>query len=218
MELDALVVKKVSAAYSPDMLDRLEMLRFLKARGLPVFSNPESVLRLVDRLSCTVSLRAAGLPMPPTCVTEDVGQALEALAEYGKAVFKPLYSTKARGMEVIAHGPEAKGRIEAFRSAGNPVLYMQKLLPPLAKDLGVTFLGENYLATYARRASGSSWNTTTAAGGRYEAHTPSQEVLRIARTAREIFNLEFTCVDVAETEDGPVVFEVSAFGGFKGLA
>jgi ribosomal protein S6--L-glutamate ligase len=28
--------------------------------------------------------------------------------------------------------------------------------------------------------------------------------------------MAFTTVDVADTEDGPVVFEVSAFGGFRG--
>ncbi|MFP4049030.1 MAG: ATP-grasp family protein, partial [Desulfovermiculus sp.] len=31
------------------------------------------------------------------------------------------------------------------------------------------------------------------------------------------FDLDFTCVDVAETADGPLVFEVSAFGGFRGI-
>ena len=28
--------------------------------------------------------------------------------------------------------------------------------------------------------------------------------------------MDFTTVDVAETTDGPIVFEVSAFGGFRG--
>jgi tetrahydromethanopterin:alpha-L-glutamate ligase len=28
--------------------------------------------------------------------------------------------------------------------------------------------------------------------------------------------MDYTTVDMAETEDGPVVFEVSAFGGFRG--
>jgi ribosomal protein S6--L-glutamate ligase len=28
--------------------------------------------------------------------------------------------------------------------------------------------------------------------------------------------MDFTTVDVAETDNGPVVFEVSAFGGFQG--
>ena len=34
--------------------------------------------------------------------------------------------------------------------------------------------------------------------------------------AQGLFNLDFTTVDLADTEQGPVVFEVSAFGGFRG--
>ena len=34
--------------------------------------------------------------------------------------------------------------------------------------------------------------------------------------AQAPFDMDFTTVDVAETSDGPIVFEVSAFGGFRG--
>lgn len=217
LDLDALIVKKIAPNYSPDVLDRLEMLRFLELKGLPVFSRPSSILRLIDRLSCTVTLRAAGLPMPATVITEDVDQALDAVARFGRAVFKPLYSTKARGMEVISAGEEARGRVEAFQKAGNRVMYLQKMLPPLERDLGVTFLGGKYLATYARKSSGSSWNTTTNAGGRYVPVEPSGEIIALAEKAQSLFDMAFTCVDVAETGEGPIVFEVSAFGGFRGL-
>ncbi|MFZ5426612.1 MAG: GAK system ATP-grasp enzyme [Thermodesulfobacteriota bacterium] len=217
MELDALIVKKIAPQYSPGVLDRLEMLRFLELKGLPVFSRPSSILRLIDRLSCTVALRAAGLPMPPTVATEDVDEALDAVERFGKAVFKPLYSTKARGMEVIGAGPDARSRVEAFQAAGNRMMYLQKMLPPLEKDLGVTFLGGEYLATYARKSGGSSWNTTTSDGGRYVPFEPSSEIVSLAWKAQELFDMAFTCVDIAETADGPIVFEVSAFGGFRGL-
>jgi ribosomal protein S6--L-glutamate ligase len=30
--------------------------------------------------------------------------------------------------------------------------------------------------------------------------------------------MDYTTVDMAETEQGPVVFEVSAFGGFRGAS
>jgi len=217
LELDALIVKKIALQYSPDVLDRLEMLRFLELKGLPIFSKPTSIIRLIDRLSCTVTLRAGGLPMPATVITEDVDEALDAVGRFGRAVFKPLYSTKARGMEVIGAGEEARSRIEAFQAAGNKVMYLQKMLPPLEKDLGVTFLGGKYLATYARKSSGSSWNTTTNAGGKYVSYEPSAEIIDLARKAQALFDMAFTCVDVAETSEGPIVFEVSAFGGFRGL-
>jgi ribosomal protein S6--L-glutamate ligase len=41
--------------------------------------------------------------------------------------------------------------------------------------------------------------------------------LAVAQKAQSLFDLDFTCVDVVETAAGPVVFEVSAFGGFRGI-
>ncbi len=64
---------------------------------------------------------------------------------------------------------------------------------------------------------GESWSTSTAAGGKYQSAEPSEEIIALAHKAQGLFDLTFTCVDVVETADGPQVFEVSAFGGFRGL-
>ncbi|GAB6035526.1 RimK family alpha-L-glutamate ligase [Fundidesulfovibrio butyratiphilus] len=218
--LDAIIVKKIAPTYSPDALDRLEILRFVHATGVPVFSNPDSMLRLIDRLSCTTALRLGAIPMPATVVTEDVEEAMSAVERFGKVVFKPLYSTKARGMTVMAPGPELREEIEDFKNAGNKVMYIQQMVSHAGGhlDLGVTFLAGEYLATYARKGSGDSWDTTTRTGGKYVAHTPSKEILDLAHRAQSLFpEMAFTCVDVVETPDGAQVFEVSAFGGFRGL-
>jgi ribosomal protein S6--L-glutamate ligase len=96
-------------------------------------------------------------------------------------------------------------------------MYIQKKLDLGGQDLGVAFMGGEYLTTYARCGDGSSWNTTTHSGGKYRAYSPSEETIALARKAQDLFGLDFTCVDVAETAEGPMVFEVSAFGGFRGI-
>ena len=214
--LDGLVIKKIGARYSPDLLDRLELLRFLSERGLPVFSDPLRILRVLDRLTCTVTLQSAGIPMPPTSITEDVDQALAAVEEYGEAVFKPLYTSKARGMFVLRPGPEARRIIEDYAKEF-PIMYIQKTVDLRDRDLGVTFLGGEYLTTYARCKQNGAWNTTTVSGGKYAPFDPTDEIIGLAKKAQDLFGLDFTCVDVALTDDGPYVFEVSAFGGFRGL-
>lgn len=214
--LDALMIKKVGARYSPALMDRLEILRFLNERGLPMFSNPFRIMRVLDRLSCTVTLRNGGIPMPDTTITEDPEAAEWAVAQYGEAVFKPLYTSKARGMTVIRAGEGAREAIESFsRQFG--IMYIQKKLDLGGQDLGVVFLGGEYLTTYARCGDGSSWNTTTRSGGRYRPYAPSRETIALAKKAQDLFGLDFTCVDVAKTPEGPMVFEVSAFGGFRGI-
>lgn len=216
--LDGLIVKKISAQYSPNTLDRLELLRVAESAGVRVFSGAENMLRLVDRLSCTVGLRIAGIPMPETRVTEDVDAAVASVREFGSAVFKPLFSTKARGMSVIdanTNDKMVRESVEAFRRA-NPMMYIQRKLELSGRDLGLVFLGGDYLGTYARVSQSDSWNTTIHSGGRYAPYTPPAEIIDLADRAQAPFGMDFTTVDIAETKDGPVVFEVSAFGGFRG--
>ncbi|MBF0480784.1 MAG: GAK system ATP-grasp enzyme [Desulfovibrionaceae bacterium] len=215
-ELDALMIKKIGTSYSPDMLDRLESLRFVAERGVRIFSSPLAILRVLNRLACTVTLRLGGIPMPPTTVTEDPALALETVREYGLAVFKPLYTSKARGMTLISDEPGAAEVIAAYH-AENRVMYIQKAIELGDSDLGLAFLGGEYLTTYARCKTNEAWNTTTASGGKYKPADPPAEIVELARKAAGLFGLDFTTVDVALTKDGPYVFEVSAFGGFRGL-
>jgi tetrahydromethanopterin:alpha-L-glutamate ligase len=216
--LDGLIIKKVGDQYDAHLLDRLELLRYVEERGVAIFSKPLSISRLLDRLTCTVTLASGGIPMPPTEITEDLRHAGDAVKRFGKAVVKDLYSTKARGMLLVsADDPELQQRLAVFQAADNPVLYIQQLLKLPGRDLGMAFLGGQYLGAYARVQGGEAWNTTIRAGGHYEPYEPRPQILELARRAQSLFDLDFTGVDVVETERGPMVLEVSAFGGFSGL-
>ncbi|MCA9243739.1 MAG: GAK system ATP-grasp enzyme [Phycisphaerales bacterium] len=215
--LDAIMVKKLGLRYTPHLLDRLEVLRYVEQRGVRVFSRPDSIGRLLDRMACTVALRAGDVPMPDTILTEDITAAAEIVREFKTAVLKPLYTTKARGMRVVRAEEDVTAVLEDYRAAGNQVFYIQRKVALPGRDLGVSFVGGEYLASYARVGGGGSWNTTIRAGGKYEPADPPSDIIDLAHRAQALFDLDFTCVDIAETEHGPLVFEVSAFGGFRGL-
>lgn len=218
LDLDGLIVKKIGARYSPDHLQRLDFLRFLVGRGLRIFSHPVDISRCLDRLSCTLTLRLGGIPMPPTVLTEDLALAEATVHRFGQAVFKPLFTSKARGMKVLRDDdPFLIDNIREFKKLGNSVMYIQKKIPLPGRDLGIAFLRGEYIGAYARVTNGDSWNTTTVSGGTYQAAKPTAEIIELARRAQSLFRLDFTCVDVVEGETGPLVFEVSALGGFRGL-
>ena len=214
--LDALIIKKIGSRYSPDLMDRLEIFRYLSELGLPIFSDPLKIIRVLDRLSCTITLQLNNIPMPPLTITENIDSALRAVEQYGETVFKPLYTSKARGMFVLKPGSDTREAIVQYKKK-NKIMYIQKKINFGGRDLGIVFLGGKYVATYARRKQNDAWNTTTASGGKYESVDPGPTVIELARKAQEPFGLDFTCVDMVETDSGPMVFEVSAFGGFRGL-
>lgn len=217
-ELDAIVIKKISHEYSPNSLDRLELLRVAENAGVQIFSRPERIIKLVDRLSCTVTLRNAGIPMPATVITEDLDNAIGVVEKFGAAIFKPLFSTKARGMCVISKDQgkdKVRKEVAAFKE-GNPMMYIQQRVALGGRDLGLMFLGGNYLGAYARVSKNDAWNTTINSGGAYAPAEPSAEIIAMATKAQGLFDMTYTTVDVAETDSGAIVFEVSAFGGFRG--
>ncbi|TNE70439.1 MAG: ATP-grasp family protein, partial [Gammaproteobacteria bacterium] len=186
--------------------------------GVRCFSAPEQVGRLINRLEGTAALARGGVPLPETRITENTQAALAVVDEFGKAILKPLYSTKARGMIVLeaADGTEVNThKLETFRTE-HGLFYLQKFVNLGGQDLGMVFLGGEYLCTYARVGDANAWNTTINSGGKYQAYDASPELIELGYKAQSCFDLSFTTVDIALTEEGPVVFEVSAFGGFSG--
>jgi len=215
---DGFILKKLGANYSPALLDELEMLELLERRGYTFFSSPQKVRRMISRLSCTVHLRDNDIPMPPTFITESLEDAVDWVEDNGTAVLKPLYSTKARGMSLLTNRDEARVAIEQMFAKGERIIYLQQKYDLSGSDYGLIFLGGQYIGAYARVGDGSTWHTSTYQGAKYAPYTPPQSFIDLAEKAQRPFGLDFTCVDVADTvEVGPVVFEVSAFGGYKGL-
>ena len=215
-ELDGIVVKKITQNYDRHMWDRIELLRYAEMAGVRVFSPCAAILQLVNRLGCSVTLAAQQLPLPATCITEDLQEAQRAVEAFGEAVLKPMFSTKARGMTLVsAEQPDLIQQLNNFK-AEHPMLYVQKKAALQGWDLGMVFVGGKYLCTYARVAQNDAWNTTINSGGQYQNYQPDAALIELGERAQAPFGLDFTTVDIALTDNGPIIFEVSAFGGFKG--
>lgn len=217
-QLDGIIIKKISQTYSPTVIDRLEILRFVECCGVKIYSKPAEIIRLVDRMSCTVSLARAKIPMPPTVITEDISAAMQTVHRFGEVILKPLFSTKARGMEVLSNDLSDDKLEQTLRDyyQKQGFFYIQQKLALPGQDMGLVFLNGEYQGAYARVANNNSWNTTIHDGGKYALAKPSDDIIYMAQRAQAQFDLSYTTVDIAETEQGPVCFEVSAFGGFKG--
>ncbi len=215
---DGFIIKKMGREYSPHLLDELELLEHLERGGYCFFSSPRRLREMISRLSCTIRLRENHIPMPPTFISEDPEAAIAWVLENGPAVLKPLYSTKARGMSLVSGRQDTLDAIAGLTSRGEKIIYLQQKYDLSGSDYGLVFLGAEYIGAYARVSDGSAWHTTTRAGGSYRRFEPPKEFIDLAVRAQAPFGLDFTCVDIADTKEaGPVVFEVSAFGGYKGL-
>ncbi len=218
LAFDAFLIKKMGRDYSSHLMEELELLEMLEGRGLNFFPSPRNIRKMISRLGCTILLRNNDIPMPPTFITRSIDEGVAWVVKHGPAILKPLYSSRARGLKILHTAEEAQVALSDFVASGEKIMYLQKKLDLANSDYGLVFLGGNYVGAYARVGDGSTWHTTTESGRKYEPYSPPQAFIDIAERAQRPFGLDFCSVDVADSAElGPIVFEVSAFGGYKGL-
>ncbi len=212
-ELNGIVVKKLAPQEDPSARLRLHMLRDLERAGVRMFSPPAVIERVMDRYAMNMALVEAGLPLPRTYSIEGAAALNAAVSALGKAVVKPVYTSKGRGMFLTeADGPtNATWPVESGRSL------VQEFVQSPGRDIGACVLGGQYVGAFYRVAAAGQWMTTTAAGGRYAPCELSPEGIDMAVRAAATFSLDYTIADLVETPDGYRMYEVSAFGGFRGL-
>jgi ribosomal protein S6--L-glutamate ligase len=211
--LDGIVVKKLGDQSSPWARLRLHALRVLEGRGVRVFSRADVIDRVMDRYRMTVDLAAEGLPIPETIVTESESRVRAATARLGDSVVKPVYTSKGRGMVRVngAMPPRFSG------TARHQRYLVQQFVRAPGRDIGATVIGGKFVGAFFRMAAAGEWMTTTSQGGRYAPCELSSAGADLAERAARLFGLDYTVVDLVEHDDGFLIYEASAFGGFRGL-
>lgn len=147
---DALIVKKLGQSYSPICWTAWPCCAFWRPGARASSPRQPSMARLLNWLHCTVDLAAAGIPLPPTRICQTLEQSAEVLRQLGPCVVKPLYTFKAKSRRLMQPGPQTVAQLR--RNQGHAMLYLQSLLDLPGYDLGVVFIGGQYLCTYARGA------------------------------------------------------------------
>jgi ribosomal protein S6--L-glutamate ligase len=93
----------------------------------------------------------------------------------------------------------------------------QRFVTSPGRDIGACVLGGRFAGAFYRVAAEGQWLTTTAAGGTYAPCKLPPKGVALAEDAACAFDLDYTVVDLVETDAGYLTYEVSAFGGFRGL-
>ncbi len=214
--LDGLVVRKMGDPIDPLTPTRINLLRRLERRGVRVFSPAAAIEEANDRYRMSLRLAELGVPIPETVVTESVDEAMHLVERWDRAVVKPLLTSKGRGMQLLSSDGAYRLSLKNWSHRGSSPFYVQRYVAA-ARDIGVAILGSQILGAYQRVAAAGAWQTTIRAGGHYEPFAPDSRVSRLALEAAQPFGLDFTVVDLVQSGDDWLVYEVSAFGGFSGL-
>jgi RimK family alpha-L-glutamate ligase len=168
-----------------------------------------------DKMAALMKLAKAGLPVPPTVVSENMFVGYRAVGEFGRAVVKQMRGAMGYGAFLVDN-PDVAFHIFSMLVNINKPIYVQKFLEKGPGDYRVVVVGGRAIGAEYRRAEG--WKTNVAQGAAPEPTRITPEMEELAVKAVEVLGLDYGGVDIAETREGYYILEVNptmSWQGFK---
>jgi tetrahydromethanopterin:alpha-L-glutamate ligase len=214
-ELDGLIVRDVGRRGSEDVGFRFEALCALERLGIMVVNPTAAIARSANKFATTFALQCAGVPTPDTTITTSLDAASRALSEYGKAVSKPLFGYKGRGILMLTRGDEDR-LSEIIEMQG--MVYLQEFIESSRpRDIRAFVVGDEVMGAIYRVAPQGQWITNLARGGRAESLQVTNDLRDLAVRASRAVGALYCGVDLLETKEGLKVIEVNGTPSGKGI-
>lgn len=182
---------------------QLEAVRWLDGAGWRCCNTWAATWRARHKGECERALAAAAVPRPATRELARWPEVLAA-ARDRRVVVKPLAGRNGRG---VLDGDELPARAPFL----GPYL-VQERVEHDGTDRKLFVVGDEV------RGVLRPWPCETPAAKRGRPFSPEPELCELARRAGAALALELFGVDVLVGPDGPVVVDVNAFPGYKGVA
>ena len=214
---DALLLRSMPPGSLEQIVFRMDLLAQAEASGVYVLNPPRAMEVAIDKYLASCRLAAAGIPTPPTHVSQTWQSALSGFAELGgDVVLKPLFGGEGRGITRLSDPDLAERAFKMLEQMG-AVIYQQRFIEHEGSDIRILLLGENAWAM--RRRNTGDWRTNVSRGATTEPVDISESLRSVAIQAAKAVGAEFAGVDILEGRDGNrYVLEVNAVPGWRALS
>ena len=219
-DLEGLIVRTVGFGTGDQITFRISLLEHFEDAGIYVMNPAYSFRRAKDKYATLTALNKAGIQVPRTFIGENLEAAIEFVHEVDDVIIKPLIG--ARGMGAIrAEHPELTYRAMKFIHQLGQVLYIQEMIHKPDRDIRAFVIGNKVIGAMYRYLPDDregEWRTNVHGGGRAEIATLTEEYEEIAIKTAEVLNLDYTGVDILESDNGPYVIEANASPSWSALS
>lgn len=215
---DGAFVRGVPGGTLEQVVLRLDVLHALRELGVPVYNDGRAIERSVDKAMTTFLLGHAGLPTPPTWVSESEQAARAVLMrECGagrEVVVKPLFGSQGKGLRRLAAVADLPAADEY-----DGTWYLQRYIDNGEgnwHDFRVFVIGGRAVAAMVRR--GTHWISNVAQGGRCEWQDHDSELGELAEAAARALGMDYAGIDIIRDGSGQAfVVEVNGIPAWRGL-
>jgi RimK family alpha-L-glutamate ligase len=195
---------------------RISLMEHMEVAGIRVINRTYPFRRSRDKYSTQYTLQAAGIPIPTTFTTESLARAYEHTQEMVPIIYKPILSSMGRGSMKFDDTDLAYNAYKMLDRLYHPII-IQKYIKNPGRDIRVFIVGDQCIGAVYKYIPEGHWKSNVAQGGKMVEEEMPPEVIELGFKANKAMGLDYSGVDILESEDGPVVLEVNAAPGWQGL-
>jgi len=217
VDIEGGLVRGVGSVTSMEtLLKRINTLAQLELSGVTLVNSTQGFMNARDKYRAAQLLSRAGVRVPETKLTEDVYVLTETVRTWGKTVIKPLIGSMGYGSLLVTDPDIAFIIGKTWLSHSQPIL-IQKYMRSKDRDIRVFVVGDEVLGAIYRYKPENTWKTNVAQGAKVEKAPVDTELNELSIKAVKALGLDYAGVDVGETEEGYVVYEVNAMPNWQGF-
>ncbi len=193
------------------------LLRQLELMHLRTTLTSEALITARNKFLALQSLREAHVPIPRNILLASRPDVMEAahFVHY-PAILKILSGTQGIGVMRVKSFEETAAIVDTMKSFGE-VMLLQEYIPNPGIDIRAFVVGDEVIGSMKRVAQVHEWRSNIHLGAKGMPIELDDHTKDIAVRASRAVGLEISGVDMIFRGDEPVVLEVNASPGFRGL-
>ena len=186
-----------------------------------VFSTARSlgITRARNKVRTLQIMARKGLPIPETLFSINPDNIEDQIRLLGgpPVIIKLQEGTHGLGVILAESKKSAKSIIDTFYKMDTSILLQRYVEEAKGEDLRLIVVGNKVVAGMKRKSDLDEFRSNVHRGGETEGVTPTQKEIFIALSASRYLGLGVAGVDLIRSNKGPLLLEVNASPGLKGI-
>ena len=210
------VIPRIGASvsfYGASVVRQFEMM------GVYCVNESVAITRARDKLRSLQLLARRGVGIPTTSFANSPDDVHGLIREVGgpPLVIKILEGTQGIGVVLAETRKAAESVIQAFMGLNTAILVQEYIKEAGGADIRAFIVGGRVIAAMKRQAPEGEFRSNLHRGGTASVELLSQAERETAIRAASVMGLNVCGVDILRSERGPLVMEVNASPGLRGI-
>jgi len=186
-----------------------------------IFSTARSlgITRARNKVRTLQIMARKGIPIPETLFSINPDNIEDQIRLLGgpPVIIKIQEGTQGLGVILAESKKSAKSIIDTFYKMDTSILLQQYVEEANGEDLRIIVIGNKVIASMKRVSERDEFRSNVHRGGKTEAIDITEKERKIALDATKYLGLGVAGVDLMRSKKGPVLLEVNASPGLKGI-